>query len=78
MTTIKVYGADWCGDCRRTKSWLDAQKVKYEYIDLVARPDQKEVAVKVGKSTHIPVVLFADGSTLVEPTNSELASKLAG
>lgn len=32
--TIKVYGADWCGDTQRTREFLDERGVAYEYIDV--------------------------------------------
>jgi thiol-disulfide isomerase/thioredoxin len=28
--TVKVYGADWCGDCRRTKRQLEDLGVAFE------------------------------------------------
>ncbi|MDF2574696.1 MAG: NrdH-redoxin, partial [Agromyces sp.] len=31
---ITMYGADWCGDCRRSKALLDRRGVDYDYIDL--------------------------------------------
>ncbi|HEY4898957.1 MAG TPA: glutaredoxin domain-containing protein, partial [Candidatus Nanopelagicaceae bacterium] len=31
---ITMYGADWCGDCRRSQKYLDSHKVKYTYIDV--------------------------------------------
>ncbi|MCB1282471.1 MAG: hypothetical protein KDB18_13195, partial [Salinibacterium sp.] len=38
-TTITMYGADWCSDCRRSKKLLDEMDVDYEYVDLLADPD---------------------------------------
>ena len=29
-----MYGAAWCGDCRRSKALLDGRGVDYEYVDL--------------------------------------------
>lgn len=34
MSRVKVYGADWCGDTRRTLTFLDGLGVDYEYIDV--------------------------------------------
>jgi glutaredoxin len=31
---IKVYGADWCGDTKRTLQYLDDSNVNYDYIDV--------------------------------------------
>lgn len=31
---VKVYGADWCGDTKRTLNYLDALEIDYEYINV--------------------------------------------
>ena len=36
MSEITMYGAEWCGDCRRSKKFLDANNVQYNYIDVEA------------------------------------------
>lgn len=74
--TIKVYGADWCGDCRRAKQVLDSHKADYEYIDLVAHPEEKDTALKLSGRRNIPVVVYPDGSIQSEPTNEDIESKL--
>jgi mycoredoxin len=79
MTTspITMYGAEWCSDCRRAKTVLDASGVDYEYVDLEAVPEGAERAFAISGRTNIPVITFADGSHLVEPSNAELQAKLA-
>ena len=37
MSNITMYGAEWCGDCRRSKKFLDANNVSYKYIDVEAK-----------------------------------------
>lgn len=76
--TITMYGADWCKDCRRAKAYLDREGVAYDYVDLVATPDAAEDAKRISGRTNIPVVVFPDGSHLVEPTDDELGAKLTG
>lgn len=73
---ITMYGADWCGDCRRAKSVFAAAGVDYDYIDLVADPDQAEVAERISGRKNIPVIVFPDGTHLVEPSNNEIIAKL--
>ena len=77
MSGLTVYGTTWCGDCKRAKQLLGEQRVPYEFIDIDT--DEAGLAyvleVNQGKSI-IPVVLFEDGSTLVEPSNADLAAKL--
>ena len=40
---ITMYGADWCGDCRRSKGYLDAHGVPYTYVDVDADAAAKEM-----------------------------------
>lgn len=75
--TITVYGADWCGDCRRTKAQLDGLGVDWTYIDLTVEPERAEEAREISGRTNIPVVVYPDGSHQVEPSNLEVAAKLA-
>ena len=77
MAELTVYGTAWCGDCKRTKQLLGEQRVPYVFVDIDSDPAGLEYVneVNAGKSI-IPVVLFEDGSTLVEPSNAELAAKL--
>ena len=77
MSSITMYGAEWCSDCRRSKKLLDEKGVAYEYIDLEAVPEAAEAALAISGRTNIPVISFADGSHLVEPSNAELEAKLA-
>ena len=74
---ITMYGAEWCSDCRRAKTVLDASGVAYDYVDLEAVPDGADRAFAISGRTNIPVIAFADGSHLVEPSNAELEAKLA-
>lgn len=73
---IVIYGADWCGDCRRAKAVLDREGVNYRYVDLVDEPDAAHTAQEISGRQNIPVVVFPDGSHMVEPTNKDLLTKL--
>ena len=33
---ITVYGADWCGDCRRSKRLLAARAIEFAWVDVEA------------------------------------------
>lgn len=73
---IRMFGADWCRDCRRTKAQLDELGVAYTYIDLEAEPEAAEVARDISGRTNIPVVLYPDASHQVEPSNADVDAKL--
>ncbi|MFJ8855734.1 glutaredoxin family protein [Streptomyces sp. NPDC102437] len=73
---IRVYGADWCRDCRRTMRQLDDLSIEFDYIDVQADAMAVAEAKEISGRTNIPVVLYPDGSHHVEPTNPDVEEKL--
>ena len=79
MSEITMYGAEWCGDCRRSKKFLDSNNVKYNYIDVEADASASDKVIEInGGMRSIPVILFADGTHLTEPSDAALKEKLEG
>ena len=77
MSDITMYGAEWCGDCRRSKKFLDANNVKYNYIDVEADVTASDKVIKInGGQRSIPVIIFSDGTHLTEPSDAALKEKL--
>ena len=76
MSEVIVYGADWCGDCRRSEALLKALKVDYEKKDVERSAEFTEEARSISGRTNIPVVVFSDGKYLVEPSDPELHAEL--
>jgi mycoredoxin len=73
---ITMYGAAWCGDCRRSKALLDSQGVDYDYVDLEETPEAADIAQTIAGRKNIPVISFPDGSFQVEPSDADLTGKL--
>jgi thioredoxin reductase (NADPH) len=74
---IQVYGASWCGDCRRAKRFLGDQRIAYDWHDIEQDASLIEVVQRYNDGKDIiPTIVFPDGSHLAEPTNEELADKL--
>ncbi len=74
-SAITVYGADWCGDCRRSKRLLAKRAVAYQWIDVAARPEVQAELTAAGYPA-IPVIVLPGGTVLMEPTDEELATAL--
>jgi len=72
-----MYGADWCSDCRRSKAVFEADGVEFEYVDVAESAAATEQARSISGSARIPVIVFPDGSHLVEPSDAELREQLA-
>src|SRR5260370_26481298 len=77
MADIKVYGAPWCPDCKRSKKFLAEHRIPYEWIDIDDDAEGLRFVEKLQKGGRtIPTVLFPGGSFLLEPSDEELARKL--
>jgi glutaredoxin-like protein len=74
--TITMYGADWCRDCLRTEALLNTLGVEWTKVDVEASADAAAAAQAISGRMNIPVVVFADGSHLVEPSDAAVREKL--
>ena len=73
-----MYGAMWCGDCRRAKRVLDAHGASYRWLAVEVDPDAAHRVREInGGRQTIPTILFPDGAILVEPSDAELRAKLS-
>lgn len=74
---ITMYGADWCGDCRRSKRLFEELDIQVNHIDVEV---DESAAAKVqeinGGAKSIPVIVFSDGTHLTEPSDNDLKAKL--
>src|SRR5512134_1656340 len=74
---VTVYGAYWCPDCRRSKKFLGEQFIPYRWVDIEQDLAGEAYVVERNNGKRIiPMIVFEDGSFLVEPSNAELARKL--
>jgi mycoredoxin len=78
---VTVYGADWCGDTRRTLRDLDRAGVGYDYIDIEEDTDAEKKVIEFNRGKRrIPLVEIAsdDGEPvrLSVPNGSELEKAL--
>src|SRR5216683_2828444 len=76
-TNIKLYGTNWCSDCKRSKKFLGEQRVHYDFIDIEEDLEGQAIVRELQKGgMTIPTIVFEDGSVLIEPSNAEVAAKL--
>ena len=72
-----MYGAEWCGDCRRSKRFLDSNNISYEYVDVETDTTASDKVIEInGGMRSIPVIVFEDGTHLTEPSDAALKAKL--
>ncbi|EPR66381.1 glutaredoxin family protein [Cyclobacterium qasimii] len=69
---VILYGADWCPDCIKSKSFLVDNKINFQYINI----DENEWAIPIIEKINsgkrkIPTILINE-DILVEPENEAL------
>jgi glutaredoxin len=79
---VILYGADWCGDCVRSKRFLRENNVAFEELNILGQPELTETVIQLniaaghGPKRRIPVILIGEDTILSEPSNDELATAL--
>jgi len=74
---VTMYTTPWCGYCRRLKSQLAREGIDMTEVDIEREPDAAEFVMTVnGGYQTVPTLLFADGSTLTNPSVRAVKQRL--
>lgn len=78
MTTkaVKVYGAGWCGDTKRTLAFLDRVGVAYEYIDVEQDAQASAWVKEHNEGKELKPTVDVNGQILSVPSERELTQAL--
>ncbi len=75
---LTMYTTPWCGYCRRLKSQLAREGIDIREIDIERDPAAAEHVMMVnGGFRTVPTVVFADGSTLTNPSVQAIKQRMA-
>ena len=78
MSNITMYGTPTCKDCVIAKQVFKELETDYVFINIEDNPEATRAAIELNNGVRrIPVIQFADGSLLVEPSYQELKTKMA-
>ena len=73
-----MYGTPTCKDCVIAKQVFNELGTEYEFKNIENDQDATNRAIELNNGVRrIPVIQFADGSILVEPSYDELKTKMA-
>tara|TARA_B100001142_G_scaffold48910_1_gene46066 strand:- start:1317 stop:1547 length:231 start_codon:yes stop_codon:yes gene_type:complete len=64
---IKLYGADWCIDCRVMKNFLDKKELDYQYIDITKDKTAVEIIKKINNGKKIIPTVIINGISYSNP-----------
>lgn len=76
MNQIKFFGADWCPDCRRAKSFLKENNISYEFIDVDINKEATALVENINNGKRIIPTLLINGKSYTNPDNVQLAATL--
>ncbi|KAB8319548.1 response regulator [Tolypothrix campylonemoides VB511288] len=74
---IRVIGNRWSPHSHQVKDFLARNQVPYQWMDIELSEEAQKLTEYAGDDKlNLPVVLFADGSHLIQPTNLQIAEKI--
>lgn len=76
MEQVKVYGADWCGDTRRTLKLLDRLGVAYDYINVEADAQASDWVKEQNGGKELKPTVQLGEQVLAVPADAKLESAL--
>ena len=76
MFGVKVYGADWCEDTRRTRAFLDRLGVQYQYVDIEQDGAAADWVREHNDGKERKPTVDVAGQVLSVPTDHELTGAL--
>ena len=75
---IVIYTTSTCGDCLTAKAWFQQRNVAYLEINLEQDPLAELFIRRLTRGfASVPLIVFPDGSYLIEPTPQELTAKFS-
>jgi glutaredoxin len=76
MSTVEVYGADWCGDTQRTRRHLDRLGVAYQYINVELDKQASEWVKQQNDGKERKPTVKIGRQVLAEPSDQALEQAL--
>ncbi|MBW4606240.1 MAG: FAD-dependent oxidoreductase [Hassallia sp. WJT32-NPBG1] len=74
---IRVIGNRWSPHSHQAKDFLARNQIPYQWMDIeLSAEAQQLVEYADCDKLHLPLVLFADGSNLMQPSNAQIAEKI--
>ena len=75
---LTMYTTTWCGFCKNLKRQLNKAGVELNEVDIEHDPEAAKFVESVnGGNQTVPTLLFADGSTMCNPSANQVQKKPA-
>ncbi|BAY50084.1 response regulator receiver modulated FAD-dependent pyridine nucleotide-disulfide oxidoreductase (plasmid) [Scytonema sp. HK-05] len=73
---VRVIGSRWSPKLHQAKDFLARNHIPYQWLNIESEEAHSLISYTNCDIKQLPVVLFSDGSHLVEPTNIQIAEKI--
>ncbi|MGI8504803.1 MAG: FAD-dependent oxidoreductase [Hassallia sp.] len=74
---IRVIGNRWSPHSHQAKDFLARNQIPYQWMDIELSPEAQQLVEYADcDKLHLPLVLFDDGSSLMQPSNAQIAEKI--
>ncbi len=75
--SVTMYSTVWCGYCRRLKSQMEREGIRYVEVDIERDPQAADLVMSVnGGNQTVPTVVFPDGSAMSNPSLAQVKDRL--
>ncbi|MDN3666014.1 FAD-dependent oxidoreductase [Algibacter miyuki] len=74
---VQLFGADWCPDCRRAKSFLRDNGINFEFIDVDQHDWATEKVEEINNGKRIIPTVLINSKPYTNPDNTELTKLLS-
>jgi len=74
---VQLYGADWCPDCRRAKSFLRDNGINFEFIDVDIHSWATQKVEEINRGKRIIPTILIDNIPYTNPDNQKLTELLS-
>lgn len=75
---LTMYTTTWCGFCKNLKRQLGKAGVEVNEVDIERDPEAANFVESVnGGNQTVPTLVFADGSTMTNPSAAQVQKRLA-
>jgi glutaredoxin len=73
---VTVYGSMTCPDTRRTRQYLDAHEIAYEFKDVDETPEYNDYIAGLNGGKRVMPTIRLDNETLINPGVEELGKAI--
>jgi thioredoxin reductase (NADPH) len=74
---IRVVGVRWSATDHAVREFLSRNRIPYQWLNAEENPEAAALLKEKGiDDSKLPIVLFGDGTALVQPTSTQLANKV--